>query len=296
MFARLVLILEMIRFSHTLFALPFALFAAALAWRQNAREGVPFRWQELAGIVLCMVFARSAAMAFNRLADRKLDAQNPRTASRHIPTGLLGVPAVAAFCLLCAAGFVASTAFFLPNTLPLVLSLPVLAYLCGYSYAKRFSVLCHYWLGGALALAPLAAWLALRGRLEWAPALLGAAVCFWVGGFDIVYACQDYEFDVSRRLKSIPARFGVPRALRLAALSHLLMIVCLGLLWWNAELGYLFLAGVALVALLLIWEHSLVRPNDLTRVNLAFFHVNAIISLGLLAVGLADIWVASRGG
>src|SRR5262245_47501010 len=214
MLTRLRHILEMIRFSHTLFALPFALLAACLAWRQNTVDGRPLRWQEMAGILLCMVCARSMAMAFNRLVDRRIDADNPRTASRHLPAGILSVATVAGFCVACAAGFVASTLLFWPNPWPLTLSLPVLLFLCGYSYAKRFTSLCHYWLGAALSLAPIAAWIAIRGDIAWPPVLLAGAVLFWVGGFDIIYACQDVAFDHERGLFSIPARLGVGKSLK----------------------------------------------------------------------------------
>jgi len=292
MLTRLRHILEMIRFSHTLFALPFALIAACLAWRQNAQEGHPFRWQELAGILLCMVFARSTAMAFNRLVDRRIDADNPRTAGRHLPAGILNVARVVAFCVACSLLFVASTLLFWPNPWPLYLSVPVLVFLCGYSYAKRFTALCHYWLGAALCLSPIAAWIAIRGELAWPPVFLGGAVFFWVGGFDIIYACQDAEFDKERGLFSIPARLGVGRSLKLALVSHVLMLLCLAGLWWTAELGWVFVAGIALVAVLLAYEHWLVRPDDLARVNLAFFHVNAVISVGLLVVAVADMWVS----
>jgi 4-hydroxybenzoate polyprenyltransferase len=294
MLTRLRHILEMIRFSHTLFALPFALLAACLAWRQNSREARPFRWQELVGIVLCMVFARSMAMAFNRLVDRRIDADNPRTASRHLPAGILSAASVAGFCLACAAAFVASTLLFWPNPWPLYLSVPVLAFLCGYSYAKRFTALCHYWLGATLSLSPIATWIAIRGEVAWPPALLAGTVFFWVGGFDIIYACQDVGFDHERGLFSIPTRLGVSQSLKLALASHVLMLGCLAGLWFTAELGWVFLAGVALVALLLAYEHSLVRPDDLARVNVAFFHVNALISVGLLVVALADIWLGGR--
>jgi 4-hydroxybenzoate polyprenyltransferase len=293
MLTRLRHILEMIRFSHTLFALPFALLAACLAWRQNARDGTAFRFQELAGIVLCLVFARSMAMAFNRLVDRRIDATNPRTANRHLPAGLLSVSSVTVFCVACAAAFVAATLLFLPNRWPLYLSLPVLLFLCGYSYAKRFTSLCHYWLGAALSLSPVAAWIAIRGELAWPPVLLAGAVCCWVGGFDIIYACQDVDFDRQRGLFSIPSRIGVPRALKLALASHIAMLACLAGLSRAAELGWVFTAGVVVVACLLAYEHWLVRPNDLARVNLAFFHVNAVISVGLLAIALADMWVSS---
>jgi 4-hydroxybenzoate polyprenyltransferase len=285
-FAQVRRFLELIRFSHTIFALPFALFSAVLAWRT-----VEFRWRDLAGILLCMVFARSASMAFNRIADRHIDAQNPRTSGRHLPAGLLSLRVVVLFTVICAAAFIASTLFFLPNRLPLFLSVPVLAFLCGYSYAKRWTSLAHYWLGAALMLAPIAAWIAIAGNIAWPPVLLGLAVFFWVGGFDIIYACQDVDFDRSHRLSSVPARFGVARALRIAAFSHLLTVACLLGLWWSAQLGSLFLGSVISVGLLLAYEHWLVRPDDLTRVNVAFFNVNAVISLGLFLVGLVDVLI-----
>ena len=285
-FAQVRRFLELIRFSHTIFALPFALFSAVLAWRT-----VEFRWRDLAGILLCMVFARSASMAFNRIADRHIDAQNPRTSGRHLPAGLLSLRVVVLFTVICAAAFIASTLLFLPNRLPLLLSVPVLAFLCGYSYAKRWTSLAHYWLGAALMLAPIAAWIAIAGDIAWPPVLLGLAVFFWVGGFAIIYACQDVDFDRSHRLSSVPARFGVARALRIAAFSHLLTVACLLGLWWSAQLGSLFLGSVISVGLLLAYEHWLVRPDDLTRVNVAFFNVNAVISLGLFLVGLVDVLI-----
>ena len=210
-------LLELIRFSHTLFALPFALLAAVLAWAANYRQQPPirFHWLDLAGILVCMVFARSAAMAFNRIADRRFDAANPRTRNRHLPTGRLSVAAVAWFTAVCSLGFVAGTLLFLPrNPLPLAASLPVLGFLFAYSYAKRFTLLAHFWLGASLMLAPLAAWVALRPQFALAPLVLGLAVLFWVAGFDIIYACQDFEFDRQMRLHSIPARLGLAGALR----------------------------------------------------------------------------------
>ncbi|WP_339731318.1 UbiA-like polyprenyltransferase [uncultured Gimesia sp.] len=287
MLARLRLLLELIRFSHTIFALPFALLSAVLAWR-----GQPVRWQELVGILLCMLFARSAAMAFNRLVDRDIDAQNPRTQSRHLPAGLISVRTVFLFTLLTSLAFIASTLLFLPNRWPLYLSVPVLLFLLGYSYAKRFTIWCHYWLSAALMLSPLAAWIAIRGSLSLDPILLGLVVFFWVGGFDILYACQDVHFDQETKLSSIPSRWGIRKALRFAMLSHALTIVCLFSLWYFAALGIPFLVAVLAVAGLLIYEHLLVNPDDLGRVNLAFFHVNAVISIGLFFVGLIDVWLA----
>jgi 4-hydroxybenzoate polyprenyltransferase len=198
---------------------------------------------------------------------------------------------VAVFTAICAAGFIVSTLLFLPNRWPILLSVPVLLWLLGYSYAKRFTSLAHFWLGAALMMAPIAAWLAIRGNLAWPPVLLGLAVLFWVAGFDVIYACQDADFDRSSGLKSIPARLGVADALRLAAMSHAVMILCLvGLgLVDSPPLGPIYFIGVAIVATLLVYEHAIVRPDDLTRVNIAFFQVNVGISIGLLAVGLADL-------
>jgi 4-hydroxybenzoate polyprenyltransferase len=293
MFARVRRLLEMIRFSHTLFALPFALMSALMAWVKNARSVPPvgFGWLDLLGILLCMVFARSAAMAANRIADRELDAMNPRTRMRHLPRGILSIGGVALFTGLCAAGFVASTLLFLPqNWIPFYASVPVLVFLIAYSYAKRFTLLSHFWLGAALMLAPVAAWVAIRAELGAAPLVLGGAVLFWVAGFDIIYACQDYDFDVRMRLRSIPARFGVATALRIAALCHAVMIVLLLLLPLAYPLlGRIYLSGIAGIAALLIYEHRIVRPDDLSRVNRAFFHVNAVVSLGLLAIVALDL-------
>ena len=230
-------------------------------------------------------------MAFNRLVDRKLDAGNPRTAGRHLPAGLLSTAAVRTFTIVCSVGFVAATLLFLPNRWPLYLSVPVLLFLLGYSYAKRFTNWCHYWLAAALMMSPPAAWIALRGELDWPPLMLSAVIFFWVGGFDIIYACQDADFDRESNLHSVPARFGVPTALRIAVVSHVLAIACLFGLWQVADLGYVFLIGVIAVSALLTYEHWLVRPDDLSRVNVAFFNVNAIISIGLFVVAVADIYL-----
>jgi len=292
-------LLSLIRFSHTLFALPFALLAAMMAWA--APGAAPWRLRELAGILLGMVTARGAAMAFNRLADRRIDAANPRTQGRHLPSGILSVPAVGWFTALCCVAFVASTLLFWPNRLPLVLALPVLVFLLGYSFAKRFTALAHFWLGAALALAPVAAWIAIRGEMvltrpaDLLPAaLLAGAVLAWVAGFDILYSCQDVPFDREEGLHSVPARLGVPGALRLAAACHGVTVLLLALLpLVYPPLGWIFGLGVAGVAGLLVYEHALVRPDDLERVNVAFFHVNAVISLGLLAAGSLDLWLGT---
>lgn len=281
-------ILRMIKFSHTLFALPFALLGAALASRGPA--GWTLRPGDWLGILLGMITARSAAMAFNRLADRRFDAANPRTAMRHLPTGRLSRGVVASFTAVCCLAFVLSTLLFLPrNPWPLILSGPVLAWLLGYSYAKRFTSAAHLWLGLALGFAPVAAWLAIRGSLDWPPVWLGLAVLSWVAGFDMIYACQDFRFDRAVGLHSVPARFGLRTALRLAALSHAATVLFLLALGVSYPLGPIYFAGVSVVGVLLVYEHRLVRPDDLSHVNLAFFQVNVVISLGLLAVGIADL-------
>jgi len=288
MFQQLRHFLELIRFSHTVFALPFAMLSAVIAWSMPGSE---FRWRDMLGILVCMVTARSAAMAFNRLVDREIDAENPRTAKRHLPAGLLSVGSVVVFTILMSLAFVAATTLFFPKQLPLLLAVPVLCFLLGYSLAKRWTSLCHYWLSAALMLSPIAAWIAVRNEFALVPALLGCVIFFWVGGFDIIYACQDAEFDKKRRLKSIPARFGVRSALRIALGSHLITILMLLVLWKMAGLGLVFLIGVLAIAGLLMYEHWLVRPDDLNRINVAFFNVNAIISFGILILGCLDVWV-----
>ncbi len=287
MFSRVRQLLEMIRFSHTVFALPFALLAAVMAWSASAG----FRLKELLGIIICMAAARSAAMAFNRLVDRRIDAVNPRTKDRHLPAGVLSVGSVVAFTVICSLMFVGGTLLFLPeNWLPLYGSVPVLLFLFAYSFTKRFTMFSHFWLGAALMLAPLAAWVAIRGEVAWAPLVLGAAVMLWVAGFDIIYACQDVDFDKKNRLHSLPARLGVAGALRLAAVCHLGTVAGLFILAWVfPAFGWIYLAGVAAIAAFLIYEHSLVRPDDLSRVNRAFFNINAVISVGLFVVGTADL-------
>src|SRR5688500_9593641 len=261
-------LLEMIRFSHTLFALPFAMLAALMAWTTplpNESTAPALRWQHLVGILVCMVGARSAAMAFNRLADRRIDAQNPRTKSRHLPAGTLSAASVVLFTVVSSAMFVAGTLLFLPNWLPLALALPVLLFLLGYSLTKRFTSLAHFWLGAALMLAPVSAWVALRGQilieqpLDILPAvILGGAVLSWVAGFDIIYACQDADFDRGAKLKSVPAAVGIPAALKIAAACHLatlFLLAALPLVCPQVPLGWIYLSGVTAVAALLVYEH-----------------------------------------
>lgn len=283
--------LESIKFSHTIFALPFALLSATLA---SVRDG-GWRWLDLLGILLCMVFARTAAMGFNRWADRQFDAANPRTAIRAIPAGLLSPAAVLTYVLTSSLLFIASTGLFIlssDNWLPLCLCLPVLAFLLGYSYTKRWTALAHLWLGAALALSPIAAWIAIRGDVEWPPVILAAAIVCWVTGFDVIYACQDIETDRRLGLKSIPAWLGMDGAMNVARLCHALMLaalVALGLT--TPEFTIFYWVGVAAVAGLLTYEHWLVRGRDLARVNLAFLHVNGVISVGLFVLTLADLYL-----
>ncbi|MBI4879172.1 MAG: UbiA family prenyltransferase [Planctomycetes bacterium] len=277
--------LELVRFSHTIFALPFALMALFLAAERD-----PPGARTVLLVLACLVAARTAAMAYNRLADRDSDAANPRTRARHLPAGLVSPREVALLVLLASGAFVAA-AWFL-NRLAFILSFPVLALLLGYSHTKRFTAASHFVLGLALGLAPLGAWIALRGALDasWrVPALLGLAALFWVAGFDILYSCQDVDFDRGARLRSIPARFGVARALHLARLLHAAMLVALLALGREAALGAVYGAGVAACAALLAWEHSLVKPHDLSRVNVAFFTANGCVSLLLCAATLIEV-------
>lgn len=280
--------LRLVAFQHSVFALPFALQGAWLAAR-----GVP-PWRALALIVVCAVAARTAAMAFNRLVDANLDAANPRTHRRELVTGALRRRSVAALVAASSAVFVAGA--YTLNPLCGALAWPVLALLLLYSFTKRFTWLAHAFLGLSLALAPPAAWLAVRGELSGdlaIPLVLAAAVLAWVAGFDLIYACQDEEFDRASGLHSIPARFGRGAALRLSATLHVATVLFLLALWWRADLGWLFLGAVALASALLFWEHSLVSPRDLSRVDMAFFTLNGWVGVGLFAGLALDLWLLS---
>lgn len=270
------IVLEMIKFEHSIFALPFALTAALLALRGQDLSAGEIVWK-LAWIVVAMVAARSAAMAFNRVVDADLDARNPRTKMRAIPAGQVSRAFTWGFIAFWSAVFVGASAML--NPLCLQLSPVALAVVCGYSYTKRFTSLAHLVLGLALGIAPMAAWIAVRGSLDPAIGLLSAAVMLWVAGFDIIYSCQDLEFDHAAGVYSIPARLGVRNALRLSRLLHFAMVGLLLWLWARMALGWVGLAGVAAVAGLLIWEHSLVSADDLSRVDAAFFAVNGYVSV-----------------
>jgi 4-hydroxybenzoate polyprenyltransferase len=275
--------LEMIKWEHSIFALPFALTGAVLA----ANGWPPLRTLGL--IVLCMVSARSAAMAFNRLADARLDAANPRTAMRSIPAGQLSAGFVAAFTVVSACVFLLSAA--LLNRLTLELAPVALAVVLAYSYMKRVTRWSHLVLGLALGIAPSAAWIAVRGSMEWRVVLLTAIVVLWVGGFDVLYACQDFEHDRRVGLFSVPAAFGLEGAFWIARAMHLAMIALLFVLVHTFALGPIALVGMCVVAALLVYEHSIVAPHDLRRMNAAFFTLNGVISVVFFAAVAVDVFM-----
>jgi 4-hydroxybenzoate polyprenyltransferase len=279
-----------IKIHHSVFALPWAILATVLA---ASRTAGGLKLGQLGLIIVCMVAARTVAMTANRLLDAEIDAKNPRTARRAIPGGRLSKIFVAGSLAVCAAIFIAATAgfyFFYRNPWPLILALPVLLFLTAYPLLKRFTRLCHYYLGAALALAPLCAWVAIKGTINAPPLYMFAAVLLWTAGFDIIYACQDYEFDVQNNLFSVPAKLGIGRALWMARLTHAFCLAFIILLAATTpELGVLFWIGVAIAALLLVVEHALVRPTDLSKISVAFFTVNGVISLLLGSLGVADI-------
>ena len=275
---------SLVKFSHSIFALPFALIAAWLAG-----GGVPGP-RVLALVVLCAVAARTAAMSFNRLVDRHIDARNPRTSRRELPSGVLNPGAVLLLLILTSALFVLGAHALGP--LCGNLSWPVLFVLLFYSTVKRFSWLAHGVLGLSLALAPLGAWLAVRGDFGGdlsIPLLLAGAVLTWVAGFDLIYACQDVEVDRAQGLHSVPARFGVATALRLSGLLHVATVAFLVAVAWRAELGWIFLGALGVAAGLMIWQHRIVRPGDLSRVDMAFFTLNGWVSVGLFAGTALDL-------
>lgn len=281
-------VLEAIKFQHSIFALPFALTGALLALRGSNLTGTDIAWK-FAWIIVAMVAARSAAMAFNRLADTRIDARNPRTASRALPSGKLSKQFTIGFVALSCAVFVAAAAQL--NTLCLKLSPFVLALALGYSFTKRFTVFSHLVLGAVLGIAPAAAWIAIRGDIQADIFLLSAGVMLWTAGFDIIYACQDAEFDRAEGLRSLPSRFGVARSLTISRVLHAGMILLLAAAWQALGLGVLGLLGVLVVAGLLVYEQSLVRADDLSRVNAAFFAVNGWVSVLFLVFWAADIWL-----
>jgi len=274
--------LEMIKFAHTIFALPFAL----LAFFRASEGAVSLR--TLLWVVAAMVGARTAAMTFNRIADRAIDADNPRTATRALPAGRLPLGFAAGLC----AG--ASLLFFLSawelNALAFALAFPTLAVLFGYSFTKRFTALSHLVLGLCLGIAPVGAWVAVRGRIEWAPVALGLAVLFWTGGFDVLYALQDEKFDRARGLRSLPASLGTKGALVVSALFHAVTLAFLVLFARSVRGGLLMSIAIAVAAAALVVQHAIVRPGDLSRLNAAFFTANGILSVAFGLLGIADLW------
>ena len=280
---RLATYLSFVRFSHSVFALPFALTGALLAWRHH-----PFSWVQVAWIVVCMVGARSAAMGFNRLADARFDALNPRTSMRELPRGAMTPREAALFVTVASTVFVFGASRL--NTLCFVLSPVALAIVFWYSLAKRFTTYTQLFLGLAMAVAPVGGWIAAGGRGGAEPWLLGLAIGLWVGGFDILYACQDVEFDRGHGLRSIPARFGVARAILLSRVMHVATVIVMAALWRVADLPSLYLAGVAFVAALLAYEQSLVSARDLSQVKKAF-DLNGYVGIVYFAATALSLYV-----
>jgi len=277
--------LQMIKFEHTLFALPFAFLGAVMA-----ANGMP-EWRAIVWITVAMAGARSAAMTFNRIVDRDIDAQNPRTASRELPSGKLSLGFAWAF-LFVSVGVFLLAAYSL-NWLTFALSPIALLSVLGYSYAKRFTAFAHVFLGWALSITPTAAWIAVRGAIDSeVPLLLSVIVLMWTAGFDVLYACQDLEFDKKAGLRSIPARFGIKQSLWIARLFHLQAFIVLLILYAVTDLGWLAFTGVAAVGLLLIYQHTLIKANDLSRMNAAFFTTNAFVSVILLITFGGAVFIA----
>ena len=279
-FQSFLLTLRMIKVEHSVFALPFALISAMVA-----AGGIP-SWYRLAWILVAMVAARSCAMAFNRLADRRFDQANPRTKNWPLAAGLLSIEFVIAFVVLCSVLFIYSA--YRLNHLAFILSPLALAIIFFYSFTKRFTMLSHWFIGLALAIAPAGAWIAIRGTLDFAPLLLCFAILFWTAGFDLIYSCQDAEFDRQSKLHSVPSRLGLRTALIISNVCHFLMLLFLLAFGFYTSLGLWYFLGVVAAGSLLFYEHTLVSPQDLTRVNEAFFTVNGLIGvLLLLATSLA---------
>ncbi|MCB9080730.1 MAG: UbiA family prenyltransferase [Lewinellaceae bacterium] len=283
--------LSLIKFSHTIFALPFALVGFFLA---SGPAGGSWSLRLLLLVVGCMVFARSAAMAFNRYLDRDIDAQNPRTRNREIPGGVISARAALAFVVLNALLFIGCTWFI--NPLCFALSPVALLVILGYSYTKRFTYLCHFILGLGLGLAPVGAYLAVMGHFHWIPVVYGFVVLSWVAGFDIIYALQDDDFDREQQLQSLPVRFGRTGALRLSVILHVISAVLILIAGWGvgqlySEFGWLHWVAAAIFIGLLIYQHSLVTPTDLSRVNLAFFTTNGLASLTFGVLYILDVFI-----
>ncbi len=276
-------LLEMIKFSHTVFAFPFALMGVVLA---SLASGTAPSIDQILWICLAMVGARTGAMGLNRIIDARIDADNPRTAERHLPSGKIAMGE--AWLLVLGAFALLLLAAWMLNPLCLKLAPVAIFLLALYSYCKRFTAMAHIVLGLCLASAPIGAWIALRGDIGWPVVVLGLAVLFWVAGFDIFYALQDYEFDRHKGLFSIPSRFGIKRSFQITRLFHVFMVALLVVLFFSKGLGIIYLLGVAVVATLLIYEHLLVSPDDLSRLDAAFFNMNGYISVTIFLFTLAD--------
>ncbi len=279
-----------IKISHTVFAMPWAVLSTVMAWK---RVGGPI-WGKLGLILVCMVSARTMAMASNRLLDAELDRKNPRTARRAIPSGRLSYAFVTGVLLFCVAVFIGATGMFellYRNPWPVVLALPVLVFISSYPLLKRFTRLCHYYLGASLALAPVCAWIAIAGTIGWPAIIMAGTVLCWTAGFDIIYACQDYRSDLETGVVSVPSKLGIAKALWVSRATHVVsfgLLVLLGLV--TPEYSAIYFSGVACVAVLLVVEHSLVGPNDLSKAGLAFFTVNGIISVLVCTLGVIDLF------
>ncbi len=275
---------RMVKFSHTVFAMPFALAAATIAARGHGVTP-----SQIIAIIGAMVGARTAAMGFNRIVDRHIDAKNPRTASRELPAGQVSLGAAFALTVASVGLFLAAAAWLGP--LCLALAPVALGLVLGYSYTKRFTWLCHAFLGLAIAAGPGGAWIAVRGDFGAPAAWLMAAVTTWIAGFDILYALSDRDFDRKEGLHSIPARFGVRGALLVSGALHVLTCAALVMVGRSAQLGAFYLGGVAAIAAILAWEHAIVRPSDLSRLNMAFFSLNGYVSVAYFVATLAEVWV-----
>lgn len=274
---------RMIKFSHSIFALPFALSGAVLAANRNSFTVDKFFW-----IVLAMVGARSAAMGFNRLVDKKYDAENPRTRERHLPSGKLREHEISIFILFFSLLFI--YAAYRLNQICFILSPVALAVVLFYSYTKRFTSFSHYFLGVALGLSPVGAWLAITGHFAWPPIVLGFTVMFWVAGFDVLYACQDFDFDSKNKLYSIPKKLGIRKALLTAKASHIISFILMGYLAFLVPLYFIYTVGLILIAGILTYEHSLLKTDDLTKLDMAFFRMNGVISMVFFVAVLGDVY------
>lgn len=287
MAAKLLVMLEMIKFQHSVFALPFAIMSAFFA-----AGGVP-ETKHIIWILVAMVSARSAAMSFNRIADARLDSMNPRTLERAIPAGKLGLTFAWVFTYVSSAIFVFSA--FMLNALVFKLSFAALFVIMTYSFTKRFTVLSHFILGLSLGIAPMGAWLAIRGSFDLFPMLISTGVIFWTAGFDIIYSTLDCEFDKEQGLRSIPARFGVKAALNISVMCHFIAFLAFASLYYVGQLGFPYIIGCAVVAMLLSYEHRIVKPDNLRKVNTAFFYTNAIVSLAIMSSSLVSLFLYSKG-